>query len=201
MRIIAVVAALLVLLPACLNAQPGTVPEDGSRLRLKVSGKSGTYLLDHVAGDTLFVSGSKDTQPSPIAFSRVEKAEMKVPRSAGWGALRGMAIGGAAGAAVGMIVGIAKWNEPDVECGAFDPLCEDTFGAMQMMGYIGVIGMSISGPLYPWSLIVLISTPVALKLLRQMLQKVPEDADAQTAKLDTAFGVLLVASLVLEGLF
>jgi hypothetical protein len=33
-----------------------------------------------------------------------------------------------------------------------------------------------------------------------MIDAVPNDADAQTAKLDTAFGVLLVASLVLEGL-
>ena len=32
------------------------------------------------------------------------------------------------------------------------------------------------------------------------LQKIPDDADAQTAKLDTAFGVLLVVSLVLERL-
>ena len=35
-----------------------------------------------------------------------------------------------------------------------------------------------------------------LSLLRQMATDVPLDADAQTAKLDTAFGVLLVLSLV-----
>ena len=75
------------------------------------------------------------------------------------------------------------------------------YSALMILAYAGIIGMSIVGPLYPWSLIVLISMPLALKLLRQMLQKIPDDADAQTAKLDTAFGVLLVVSLVLEGLF
>jgi 1,4-dihydroxy-2-naphthoate octaprenyltransferase len=58
------------------------------------------------------------------------------------------------------------------------------------------------GPLHLWSLIVLVSLPLAVKLLRQMMrQQVPIDADAQTAQLDTAFGVLLVISLVLEGIF
>jgi 1,4-dihydroxy-2-naphthoate octaprenyltransferase len=74
------------------------------------------------------------------------------------------------------------------------------YSALMVLAYIGIIGMSIAGPLYPWSLIVLISMPLALKLLRQMLRKIPDDADAQTAKLDTAFGALLVVSLVLERL-
>jgi 1,4-dihydroxy-2-naphthoate octaprenyltransferase len=56
--------------------------------------------------------------------------------------------------------------------------------------------MSVFGPLKPWSLIVLLSAPLALKLLRQMTHDVPLDADAQTAKLDTAFGLLLVISLL-----
>ena len=76
------------------------------------------------------------------------------------------------------------------------------YSALMILAYIGIVVMSVAGPLYPWSLIVLISMPLALKLLRQMAaQKIPDDADAQTAKLDTAFGVLLVVSLVLEGLF
>jgi hypothetical protein len=145
MRFIALFTVLLVLVPAGLNAQHRTFPEDGSRLRLKISGKSNTYLLDRASADTLYVSGMKDGQTMPIAFSRVEKAEVKVPRSAGWGALRGIALGGMVGGVVGMVVGIAKWNEPDVECGAFDPLCEDAFGAMQMVGMIGIFGMAGMG--------------------------------------------------------
>ena len=61
--------------------------------------------------------------------------------------------------------------------------------------------MSIFGPLYLWSLLVLVSLPLALKLLKQMKERIPADADARTAQLDTAFGVLLVISLVLAGVF
>ncbi len=70
-----------------------------------------------------------------------------------------------------------------------------------ILAYLAVLLMSIFGPLYIWSLIVLLSLPLALRLLRQMLKQVPADADARTAQLDTAFGVLLVLSLVLEGVF
>lgn len=69
------------------------------------------------------------------------------------------------------------------------------------VAYLAIVFMSIFGPLYLWSLIVLISTPLALRLLHQMMKQIPADADARTAQLDTAFGVLLVISLVLEGLF
>jgi 1,4-dihydroxy-2-naphthoate octaprenyltransferase len=73
--------------------------------------------------------------------------------------------------------------------------------ALMVLAYLGIIGMSLFGPLHLWSLIVLLSLPLAARLLRQMMRQVPIDADAQTAKLDTAFGVLLVISLVLEGVF
>ncbi len=73
--------------------------------------------------------------------------------------------------------------------------------ALVVLAYLGTIGMSIVGPLPLWSLIVLLSLPLALRLLRQMMRRVPIDADAQTAQLDTVFGILLVVSLVLEGLF
>ena len=69
-----------------------------------------------------------------------------------------------------------------------------------LFAYVGMILMSVLGPLSPWSLIVLLSIPLALGLFRLMKQQVPKDADARTAQLDTAFGVLLVASLVLEAL-
>jgi 1,4-dihydroxy-2-naphthoate octaprenyltransferase len=74
--------------------------------------------------------------------------------------------------------------------------------ALVLLAYLGIVVMSLMGPLYLWSLIVLVSLPLAVRLLRQMMQQqVPIDADAQTAQLDTAFGILLVISLVLEGLF
>ncbi|CAB1079248.1 1,4-dihydroxy-2-naphthoate polyprenyltransferase (EC [Olavius algarvensis Delta 1 endosymbiont] len=70
-----------------------------------------------------------------------------------------------------------------------------------VIAYLAVILMSIFGPLYLWSLMVLLSLPLAFKLLRLMMKQIPADADARTAQLDTAFGVLLVLSLVLEGIF
>ncbi len=74
------------------------------------------------------------------------------------------------------------------------------YSTLVILAYAGIIGMSIAGPLYLWTLIVVLSLPLALKLIHQMMKKIPADADAQTAKLDTAFGLLLVVSLVLEGL-
>lgn len=75
------------------------------------------------------------------------------------------------------------------------------YGTLVVIAYLGIILMSIVGPLYPWSLIVLASLPLAIRLLKQMKEHVPADADARTAQLDTAFGVLLVVSLVLAGVF
>jgi len=40
-----------------------------------------------------------------------------------------------------------------------------------------------------------------LLLFGQMMKQVPADADARTAQLDTVFGLLLVISLVLAGVF
>jgi len=75
------------------------------------------------------------------------------------------------------------------------------YATLVVVAYLGIIFMSLFGPLYLWSLIVLVSLPLALSLLKQMKTQVPADADARTAKLDTAFGVLLVISLVLAGVF
>jgi 1,4-dihydroxy-2-naphthoate polyprenyltransferase len=70
-----------------------------------------------------------------------------------------------------------------------------------LIAYLGIILMTITGLLPLWSLMVLVSAPLALKLFRTMTRQVPKDADARTAQLDTAFGVLLVISLVLGGLW
>jgi 1,4-dihydroxy-2-naphthoate octaprenyltransferase len=75
------------------------------------------------------------------------------------------------------------------------------YATLVVVAYLGIIWMSIFGPLYLWSLLVLASLPLALRLLKQMKERVPADADARTAQLDTAFGVLLVISLVLAGVF
>ncbi len=73
----------------------------------------------------------------------------------------------------------------------FDP-CES--------GDMGILWMSVFGPLDLWSLIVFVSLPLAIRLLKQMRYEIPIDADARTAQLDTAFGVLLVISMIPGGL-
>jgi 1,4-dihydroxy-2-naphthoate octaprenyltransferase len=69
-----------------------------------------------------------------------------------------------------------------------------------LLAYISTLIITLSGVLTPWGLLVFLSLPLAIKLLRQMETSIPADADAQTAKLDTAFGVLLVAALVIQRL-
>jgi 1,4-dihydroxy-2-naphthoate polyprenyltransferase len=66
--------------------------------------------------------------------------------------------------------------------------------------YTSVILMSLLGPLNPWSLIVLVSVPLFFKLLRQIIQNPPLDADARTAQLNTAFGILLLISIIIGNL-
>lgn len=64
--------------------------------------------------------------------------------------------------------------------------------------YISVILMSLLGPLSPWSLVVLVSVPLFIRLLRQIIQAPPPNADARTAQLNTAFGILLLLSILIE---
>jgi 1,4-dihydroxy-2-naphthoate octaprenyltransferase len=70
--------------------------------------------------------------------------------------------------------------------------------ALIVLAYAATLVMAVLGPLSVWSLIVLLSTPTAVKLFKNVAKELPEDADARTAQLDTAFGVLLVISIVLD---
>jgi len=74
-----------------------------------------------------------------------------------------------------------------------------TYLALMVLAYAGILALALSGVLTLWGLIIFISLPLAIKLLRQMTRAIPSNADAMTAKLDTAFGLLLVAALILEG--
>ena len=72
--------------------------------------------------------------------------------------------------------------------------------ALMVSAYAGIVALALSGVLTRWALIILLTLPLAFKLVHQMVESLPSDADAQTAKLDNAFGVLLVVSLIIEGL-
>ena len=66
-----------------------------------------------------------------------------------------------------------------------------------VFAYLSVVLMAFTGPLNLWSLMVLVSLPLFFSLLRRMIKNPPIDADAQTAKLNTAFGILLLISLII----
>lgn len=69
--------------------------------------------------------------------------------------------------------------------------------------YAIVVGLVIARVLSPWTLLVLISSPLALKNLRAVLGSRPGEAedlataDATTAQLHMAFGLLLILGVVL----
>ena len=78
-----------------------------------------------------------------------------------------------------------------------------------MMVYVGFIAAAYAAILAMvgfhvlslWGLLVFLSLPKAVGLIRTFLRKVPEAADALTAQLDTIFGILLLAALTLENFF
>lgn len=71
---------------------------------------------------------------------------------------------------------------------------------LMALAYLSMLLIVFTGMLSPWALLVFLSLPLAWRLLSCMKNGIPPDADALTAQLDTAFGVLLVAALVIQGL-
>jgi 1,4-dihydroxy-2-naphthoate polyprenyltransferase len=69
------------------------------------------------------------------------------------------------------------------------------------VAYLAVFCMSFLGSLPLWSLMVFLSSPLAWRLMKESLRELPDNADARTAQLNTAFGALLVMSLIGERLF
>ncbi len=72
------------------------------------------------------------------------------------------------------------------------------FVAMMLAAYLYVVAAVAFGALSPWALLVFLSAPTALKLVRIFRASVPDAADAMTAQLDTVFGLLFVVALVLD---
>jgi len=72
------------------------------------------------------------------------------------------------------------------------------YAGLILTAYLYTIGMVVAGVLSPWGLLVLLSLPRAIKLLKSFMTKIPEAADAITAQLNTLFGLFLIVSLVLN---
>ena len=63
---------------------------------------------------------------------------------------------------------------------------------------LATVLLILSGLLGPWSFLTFLSLPLALKLAGMLQKRVPDDADARTAQLDGAFGILFIIALILE---
>lgn len=74
------------------------------------------------------------------------------------------------------------------------------FAGLMLAAYVYVLVAILAGVLTPWALLVFLSLPVALGLLRQFSVAFPPMADALTARLDTVFGLLFMAALTAERL-
>ena len=72
------------------------------------------------------------------------------------------------------------------------------YASLILAAYLSVLGMVLLNTLSLWGLLVFLSLPKALHLLRSFMKRIPEAADAVTAQLDTLFGLLLIASLIMS---
>lgn len=71
------------------------------------------------------------------------------------------------------------------------------FAGFMVCAYLYTLVAVITGAMSPWVLLVFLSLPTAIGLLRQFRVAVPDMADALTAKLDTVFGLLFIAALLI----
>jgi len=72
------------------------------------------------------------------------------------------------------------------------------FAGLITLAYVYVFGMILAGIMSPWGLLIFLSLPKAVSLLKVFKKEVPDAADALTAQFDTVFGVLLMAAILLE---
>jgi len=75
------------------------------------------------------------------------------------------------------------------------------FAGLIILAYAYVLGMIITGIMSLWGLLIFLSVPKAVTLLKTFREKIPDMADALTAQFDTVFGILLILALFLEARF
>jgi 1,4-dihydroxy-2-naphthoate octaprenyltransferase len=72
------------------------------------------------------------------------------------------------------------------------------FAGLIALAYAYVLGMILIGIMSLWGLLIFLSIPHAVSLLRTFKEKVPDMADALTAQFDTVFGILLMMAIFCE---
>ena len=71
------------------------------------------------------------------------------------------------------------------------------YAGLMVAAYLYVVALAVTRTLTPWALLVLLSLPKAIKLVKVFVHKVPDAADANTAQLNTVFGLLLIVALIM----
>jgi 1,4-dihydroxy-2-naphthoate polyprenyltransferase len=72
------------------------------------------------------------------------------------------------------------------------------FAGLIALAYAYVLGMILTGIMSFWGLLIFLSIPKAVSLLRTFKTKIPDMADALTAQFDTVFGILLMMAIFCE---
>jgi 1,4-dihydroxy-2-naphthoate polyprenyltransferase len=72
------------------------------------------------------------------------------------------------------------------------------YAGLIALAYAYVLGMILTGIMSFWGLLIFLSVPKAISLLRTFKEKVPDMADALTAQFDTVFGILLMMAIFCE---
>jgi 1,4-dihydroxy-2-naphthoate octaprenyltransferase len=75
------------------------------------------------------------------------------------------------------------------------------FAGLIVLAYACVLVMIITGIMSAWGLLIFLSVPKAVTLLKTFREKIPDMADALTAQFDTVFGILMILALFLETRF
>jgi 1,4-dihydroxy-2-naphthoate octaprenyltransferase len=72
------------------------------------------------------------------------------------------------------------------------------FTGLIVLAYAYVLGMILTGIMSLWGLLIFLSFPKAISLLKTFKKGIPDMADALTAQFDTVFGILLILAIFLE---
>jgi len=72
------------------------------------------------------------------------------------------------------------------------------FMGLIVLAYAYVLGMIVTGIMSLWGLLIFLSVPGAIRLLKTFRAGIPDMADALTAQFDTVFGILLILAIFLE---
>jgi len=72
------------------------------------------------------------------------------------------------------------------------------FAGLMLSAYLFTAGIIVAGALSPWALLVYLTLPSAVRLLKSFRTEMPDMADALTARVETLFGLVFIAALLLD---